>query len=235
MTVSENATTLSVNAIVRSAKRLSTKELIHLTQELFQLCFRRQSSDLSKDDVAQFQQMNVILDMEDRQKNIEPFAGLTLLETLAILEPLEEEFPDVDEGLLPLDDIDLETEIQFDQVDRSSAIDNLNRTLPVSDIKKFCQQWRISELAFFGSMLRSDFSSDSDIDVMVSFHPSARWGLFDHAQMQQALAEILGRSVDLVTKRAVEQSGNRLIRERILNGAKILFSTTSASTDHQKP
>ena len=31
----------------------------------------------------------------------------SLLDILATLEPLDEEFPDIDEGLLPLDDIDL--------------------------------------------------------------------------------------------------------------------------------
>jgi len=46
-----------------------------------------------------------------RQENgkliIEPYQNKSLLEVLSTLEPLDEEFPDVDEGLLPLDDIEL--------------------------------------------------------------------------------------------------------------------------------
>lgn len=38
---------------------------------------------------------------------ISPIKKKSLLETLSTLEPLDEDFPDVDEGLLPLDDIEL--------------------------------------------------------------------------------------------------------------------------------
>lgn len=38
---------------------------------------------------------------------ISPIQKKSLLQTLSTLEPLDEEFPDVDEGLLPLDDIEL--------------------------------------------------------------------------------------------------------------------------------
>ena len=37
---------------------------------------------------------------------IYPIRKKSLLETLSTLEPLDEDFPDVDEGLLPLDDIE---------------------------------------------------------------------------------------------------------------------------------
>lgn len=38
---------------------------------------------------------------------VEPVRKLSLLAVLAALEPLDDEFPNVDEGLLPLDDINL--------------------------------------------------------------------------------------------------------------------------------
>ena len=38
---------------------------------------------------------------------ISPVKKKSLLQTLSTLEPLDEDFPDVDEGLLPLDEIDL--------------------------------------------------------------------------------------------------------------------------------
>lgn len=96
-------------------------------------------------------------------------------------------------------------------------------TLPLSELKEFCRQWRICELAFFGSILRADFHTESDIDIMISFYPSTRWGLLAHTQMQHELAQILQRPVDLVTKRGVENSANWIIRERILENARVLF------------
>lgn len=41
--------------------------------------------------------------------------------------------------------------------------------MPTAAIEVFCRKWRIAERALFGSVLRSDFRSDSDIDVLVTF------------------------------------------------------------------
>ena len=54
-------------------------------------------------------------------------------------------------------------------------------------------------LAFFGSVLRGDFSPESDVDVLVEFLPEARVSLFDMARMQNELSTIIGRAVDLRT------------------------------------
>jgi len=48
----------------------------------------------------------VIIRQEDGKLIIEPYKKKSLLETLSTLEPLDEDFADVDEGLLPLDDIE---------------------------------------------------------------------------------------------------------------------------------
>ena len=72
--------------------------------------------------------------------------------------------------------------------------------------------------------MQDDFALDSDIDVLVSFTEQSDWGLFDHIQMKQELSKIFGREVDLVTRRALEQSHNNLLRSEILNSAKVVFS-----------
>ncbi|WP_052312580.1 nucleotidyltransferase family protein [Geminocystis herdmanii] len=41
----------------------------------------------------------------------------------------------------------------------------------------FCQDNYISELAVFGSILRDDFNSQSDIDFLVTYSPFATRGL----------------------------------------------------------
>lgn len=96
------------------------------------------------------------------------------------------------------------------------------------EIIRFCRRWQVSELALFGSALRTDFKPDSDVDVLVSFQRSANWGLFDHVQMRLDLEAIFKRKVDLVTRRALEQSQNSLLRERILNTARIIFADNEA-------
>jgi predicted nucleotidyltransferase len=101
-------------------------------------------------------------------------------------------------------------------------------SLPQKDIIHFCQRWKVYELALFGSALRTDFKPESDVDVLVSFHESAKWGLFDHTQMRLDLEAIFKRKVDLVTRRALEQSQNQLLRERILNTAKVIFAGDKA-------
>lgn len=102
-------------------------------------------------------------------------------------------------------------------------MNDLVAVIPLAPIGEFCRRWRIRELAVFGSALRHDFGPDSDIDIMVEFAADADWGLLDHAQMEQELRQLLGRNVDLVTKRAVENSENWLRRDGILNSAEVLF------------
>ncbi len=88
----------------------------------------------------------------------------------------------------------------------------------------FCQRWKIRELAVFGSVLRTDFSPNSDIDLLVTFEENANWGLFEHVQMQQELETLLKRNVDLLTRRAVEQSKNPFRRDAILSTAQTLIA-----------
>jgi predicted nucleotidyltransferase len=91
-------------------------------------------------------------------------------------------------------------------------------------VATFCKRWKVAEFALFGSVVRNDFSSNSDIDALVSFAPQSNWSLFDHIRMKQELKEIFGREVDLVTRRALEQSRNALLRSEILSTAKVLYS-----------
>jgi uncharacterized protein len=97
-------------------------------------------------------------------------------------------------------------------------------TLPASSIDDFCQHWQIIELALFGSILRDDFHVDSDIDMLVTFEPNSNWGLLDHAQMQQELENKLARKVDLISKKAVENSSNWIRRQEILSTAQVIYA-----------
>lgn len=103
----------------------------------------------------------------------------------------------------------------------------LERRLGVSEkvIIKFCQRWQIIEFAVFGSVLRSDFRSDSDIDVLVTFSPEAKRGLTETLQMQDELKAMFTREVDFIIKTALEKSENWLRRQTILDSAQVIYAT----------
>ena len=95
--------------------------------------------------------------------------------------------------------------------------------IPEREIFGFCQKWQIVEFAVFGSALRDDFGPDSDLDVLVSFGPDANWSLLDHLRMEEELASLFKRDIDLFTRRAVEQSHNWLRRRKILDSAEVIY------------
>src|SRR5688572_9659809 len=93
----------------------------------------------------------------------------------------------------------------------------------------FCDRWRVAALELFGSVIRDDFRPDSDVDVLVTFQPDANWGLLEHAAMEDELATLVGRPVDLLSRRAVERGANPIRRESILESAVTLFTAPGAS------
>ena len=90
-------------------------------------------------------------------------------------------------------------------------------------IADFCRRWKIVEFSLFGSVLRDDFRADSDVDVLVSFAPEAKWSLFDHVAMEDELTAMFGRMVDLVNRRAIERSENWIRRKAILGSAEAVY------------
>jgi uncharacterized protein len=97
--------------------------------------------------------------------------------------------------------------------------------IPREQIEEFCRRWKIVELSLFGSVLRDDFQPESDIDVLVSFAPDARRTLFDLVRIEDELADILGRKVDLVLKSGIERSENWIRRRAILESAQVVYAT----------
>jgi predicted nucleotidyltransferase len=90
-------------------------------------------------------------------------------------------------------------------------------------LRDFCQRWMVVELALFGSALRPDFRPDSDVDILIRWAPDAHWGLFDHGRMEDELADLFGRPVDLVSYRAIEDSTNWILRRSILESAQPFY------------
>lgn len=95
---------------------------------------------------------------------------------------------------------------------------------PRDEIASFCRRWKIKELALFGSALREDFGPDSDVDVLVPFHPDARRTLLDMAQMQEELSLMFGRQADLIEHDVVQSSRNYIRRSAILRTAETVYA-----------
>jgi predicted nucleotidyltransferase len=98
-----------------------------------------------------------------------------------------------------------------------------NIIIPQEKISEFCKRWNITEFALFGSVLREDFSINSDVDALVTFAPETRRTLFDISKMQDELQKIFGRNVDVVSKRGVEMSRNYIRRKAILSSAEVIY------------
>lgn len=95
--------------------------------------------------------------------------------------------------------------------------------LNMQQIEEFCRRWGIVEFALFGSVLREDFRPESDVDVLVTFAPDTKIGLFAYSRMEDELAEILGRPVDIIEREAVERSDNYIRRKHILANKETIY------------
>lgn len=96
---------------------------------------------------------------------------------------------------------------------------SIRLSVPHDEIHEFCRRHQIRRLAFFGSVLRDDFTDHSDVDVIVEFEKHARVGLFALAGMEHELSSILGREVDLLTPKCI----SKYFRDRVLAEAEDVY------------
>ncbi|MDA1348819.1 MAG: nucleotidyltransferase family protein [Chloroflexi bacterium] len=97
----------------------------------------------------------------------------------------------------------------------------LNIQIPQREIQTFCRQRHIRYLALFGSVLRDDFTPESDVDVLVEFEPGHTPGL-EFITLQDELSELLGRKVDLNTPDCL----STYYRDEVLGEAETLYVAT---------
>lgn len=90
--------------------------------------------------------------------------------------------------------------------------------VPKEVVAAFCKKHHVRKLAFFGSILRDDFSPASDVDVLVEFEQGQTPG-FDFFAMEDELSNILGRKVDLNTPGFLSKS----FRQQALTEAEVQY------------
>ena len=94
-------------------------------------------------------------------------------------------------------------------------------SIPLDQLADFCRRNHIRWLALFGSVLREDFKPESDVDVLVEFEPGARVTYFTLAEMQDELAALFQRPVDLVLRDGLK----RVIRDSVLASTQVIYAT----------
>ena len=99
--------------------------------------------------------------------------------------------------------------------------------ITADQLAAFCDHWQVAELALFGSILRDDFHSDSDIDVLVAYRPHAQRGLLEKVAMKEELESLVNRKVDLVSKKAIQDSRNWIRRQNILSSIEVIYVVRS--------
>ena len=100
-------------------------------------------------------------------------------------------------------------------------LDHIPVAIQQQQIVEFCQRHHILQLSIFGSALRDEFHSESDIDVLVQFHPDHIPGLAFFG-MQAELSQILGHPVDLNTLQFISPD----FRQQVLEEAEIIYDQT---------
>ena len=91
--------------------------------------------------------------------------------------------------------------------------------IPKETLLTFCRKHHIRKLALFGSVLREDFGPESDIDVLVEFHPGHPVGLIRLARIERELSQLAGRKVDLRSPGDL----SRYFRDEVLRSAEVQY------------
>ena len=83
-----------------------------------------------------------------------------------------------------------------------------------------CNKLRVKELEIFGSATRTDFTQDSDVDVLVTFQGKNQ--LFDrYFELKEGLEQIFGRRVDVIMPEAIK---NPIFREQVEKERTVIYA-----------
>ena len=98
---------------------------------------------------------------------------------------------------------------------------NINK----KELIAYCEKSGIKSLSLFGSVLREDFNSESDIDILVQFEEGKVPGLIGFVRIQNELSEFFeGYPVDMVTLKAL-RGQNR--KKEILESSEVFYAKAS--------
>ena len=87
--------------------------------------------------------------------------------------------------------------------------------MKLSEQRHLLKNYHVKSISLFGSFARDEGTSDSDVDLLVEFEPTARIGMFEFIRLRRELSQVLGCDVDLATPESLHKS----LKADILKGA----------------
>ncbi len=93
-------------------------------------------------------------------------------------------------------------------------------TVDQNALSRICSRYQVRELAIFGSAVRGELRSDSDLDLLVVFTRTARIGLVGFARLRTELSDLFGRPVDLVPRDGLKPA----LRDQVLAQSRTLYA-----------
>ena len=76
------------------------------------------------------------------------------------------------------------------------------------------EKYGVKEIGIFGSFVRGEAKEDSDVDILVEFEKPI--GLFKFLELEEYLSNLIGRKVDLVSKKALKPYIGKHILEEVI-------------------
>ncbi len=95
-----------------------------------------------------------------------------------------------------------------------------NLDLPLDRIADICRRYPVRRLSLFGSVLRDDFTPQSDVDMLVEFEPRSHASYFTLAELEVELGDLLGRTVDLNAAGTLSE----YFRDEVLEEAEVIYA-----------
>jgi len=93
------------------------------------------------------------------------------------------------------------------------TLEEINKTLADHKLE-LKKRYKVKEIGIFGSYVKGEQTTMSDVDILVEFENNADIGLLKFINMENYLAELLCIKVDLVLKRALKPHiGKRILKE----------------------
>lgn len=102
----------------------------------------------------------------------------------------------------------------------AKAMGTIAIDISLDELADFCRRYRVRKLSLFGSVLRDNFTPESDIDVLVEFGPGANASFFTLFDMEEELSGIFcGRRVDVNTPGGL----SKYFRNEVLAEAEVMY------------
>jgi uncharacterized protein len=105
------------------------------------------------------------------------------------------------------------TKMQAGESMKETTIEEMKKILGEHK-EELKERYKVKETGIFGSYLRGEQKSGSDLDVLVEFANDANVGLLEFINLENYLSKLLGVKVDLVMKSVLKpRIGKHILKE----------------------